>query len=149
MFQDPSLDSPKWRAGNIAGEPGSSIGAVPQRLPAAAGTPWPAGRYDAAMSIREPPSVRHLRRSRGQLGYARILLEHIDILVQEIDRLQAPLALSEEAILDTAGPATDSIGGKDLWMLGREDLLRLAGDLLLAAEREREGHGARPHDGDG
>jgi hypothetical protein len=132
-----------------AGSRRLSIGDVRQRLPAGAGMPRPAGRYDAGMSIREPPSVRHLRRSRGQLGYARILLEHIDVLVREIDRLQAPLALSDEAILDTAGPATDSIGGKDLWMFGREDLLRLAGDLLLAAEREREGHGARPDAGEG
>jgi hypothetical protein len=91
------------------------------------------------MSIREPPSVQHLRRSRRRAGYVRILLEYIDALVEEIDRLQGPLGLSDEAILNTIGPATDSIGGKDVWMLGSEDLLRLAGDLLQAAEREREG----------
>lgn len=95
------------------------------------------------MSIREPPSVQHLRRSRGQTGYVRILLEYIDALIEEIDRLQGPLQLSDEAILDTIGPATDSIGGKDVWMLGEKDLLRLAGDLLQAAERERDGQAGR------
>jgi hypothetical protein len=99
------------------------------------------------MSIREPPSVQHLRRSRGQTGYVRILLEYIDALADEIDRLQRPLELSDEAILDTIGPATDSIAGKDVWMLGGNDLLRLAGDLLQAAEREREGEAGGPSGG--
>ena len=66
-------------------------------------------------------------------------MAYADLLRDEIERLELPPELPDARIMEVAGPATDQIGGKDVWMLGRKDLLRLAHDLVQAALRERDG----------
>jgi hypothetical protein len=89
------------------------------------------------MTIREPLSVYRLRFRRKPSPEVTILLAHIDALVDEINRLEVPLTLSDEAILETAGPATDQIGGKDAWLYGERDLVRLTHAILEAAMKAR------------
>ena len=88
---------------------------------------------------REPLRVKALRKKaalapESDLG---VVMAYADRLRDEIERLERQPELSDARVLEVAGPATDQIGGKDVWMLGSKDLLRLAHELLHAAEQQR------------
>jgi len=83
----------------------------------------------------EPLSVSRLRRNPTR--DVALLLAHVDALVDEVDRLEVPLTLSPEAVLEVAGPSTDEIGDQDVWILGAKDLVRLAAAILEAAMKAR------------
>ena len=92
---------------------------------------------------REPLRLKALRKKAAlapasDLG---VMMAYADALADEIDRMGMPLDLPDASILGVAGPPTDQIGGQPVWMLGQRDILRLAHDLLHAAERERLGKG--------
>lgn len=85
---------------------------------------------------REPRTVARIRKA--PTPTEAILLQHIDALTDALDRF-GNLDLTEEQIMQVVGPATDSIGDKDVWMLGQRDLTRWPAPLLTAAVRDRAG----------
>jgi hypothetical protein len=92
---------------------------------------------------REPLRVKALRKKaalapESDLG---VVMAYADLLRDEIERLELPPELPDARIVEVAGPATDEIGGKDVWTLGRKDLVRLAHGILQAAIRERADRG--------
>ncbi|MDR6860546.1 hypothetical protein [Variovorax guangxiensis] len=85
----------------------------------------------------EPRTIARIRKSPSS-PTERLLLAHIDTLVDQLERYEG-LELTDEQILAVAGPPTDSLGGKDVWMLGTRDLTRLARQFLAAAMQARSG----------
>jgi len=125
------------RLSGAAGEDRGAGGAGSRRIastaaaqPAAAEEPG-----DEAMPI-EPRTIARIRKNATPT--MTILLNYVDELTDRLDRLSA-LNLTDEQIMRVAGPATDQIGGCDVWMLGTQDLIRLARALLTAAAQERAG----------
>ena len=88
--------------------------------------------------IRNPPSVQRIRKSGAVTADTKILLQHIDNLVAQLERYEN-LDLTDANIMEVAGPATGEIGGVDLWELGAKDLTRLARAFLAAAMKARSG----------
>jgi hypothetical protein len=91
---------------------------------------------------REPPRVKALRKKaalapESDLG---VVMAYADRLRDELEAA-GQLELSDEQILAAAGPATDEIGGKGAWVLGRKDLLAIAHAILHAAGREGDRQG--------
>ena len=67
--------------------------------------------------IRNPPSVQRIRKSGAVTADTKILLQHIDNLVAQLERYEN-LDLTDANIMEVAGPATGETGGVDLWELG-------------------------------
>ena len=86
--------------------------------------------------IRNPPSIQRIRKSHAGTAETKILLQHIDNLVAQLERFEN-LDLTDAQIMEVAGPATSEIGGVDLWELGAKDLTRLARAILAAAMKAR------------
>ena len=89
---------------------------------------------------REPLRVKALRKKAALAPESDLggVMAYADRLRDEIECLERQPELPDARVLEVAGPATDQIGGKDVWMLGENDLVRLAGDLLTRAMQERK-----------
>jgi len=83
--------------------------------------------------IRNPFSIQRIRKSVAGTAETKMLLQHIDNLVAELERFEN-LDLTDAQILEVAGPATIEFGAVGLWELGANDLIRLARAILAAAK---------------
>lgn len=90
--------------------------------------------------MREPLLVKHLRKKAklaptSDIG---VLMAYLD---QLSDALEAAgdLRLTDEQVLQAAGPPTHEVGGQPVWELSEQALHRLAHALLAAAMRDCAG----------
>lgn len=93
------------------------------------------------MTAREPRTIARLRKSPALSADITIVLAYADEMAARLERY-ANLDLTDEQIMQIAGPPTDAIGDKPVWMLGQRDLTRLARAILAAAAMKARGGGS-------